>query len=239
MGRVSLLFLALAFNTQAHAASLPTGLGPIEIDRLVEVIGTGATARLLRSAEPYELFPGIKLGLEIAIVPTRDLNNMGNQDGSLPAALPVPRFYFCKGLFFNLELILNLFPVSIANSLSTFGGSLKWAFFDENKNWLHGAMFVTFTTITGFDSAFSGNNIEMGAVLSKDYVRIKPYLGGGLLFARGNVAPSYARTADTSGGHSTLHLFIGGEVELPLNVGFQLDLMNLSPSGTLFFGKKF
>lgn len=239
MGRARLLLLLVVGASRLFAASLPTGLSSTEIDHLVEVIGAGSTVRLLRSAEPYELFPGLKLGMEVAIVPTRDLNNMGNQDGSLPVAIPVPRFYFAKGLFFNLELILNLFPVSIASSLSTFGGSLKWAFFDESANWLHGAIFLTFTNISGFDRAFTGNNIEMGGVISKDYVRLKPYLGGGLLFARGNISPAYAKTAETGGAHSTLHLFVGGEVELPLSLGFQLDLFNLSPAGTLFFGKKF
>ncbi len=239
MGRASIFLLILAWCESIRAASLPTGLGPTEIDHVVEVIGTGSTVRLLRSAEPLELFPGIKLGLEIAIVPTRDLNNMGNQDGSLPVAIPVPRFYFAKGLFFNLELILNLFPVNIANSLSTFGGSLKWTFFNENQNWLHGAAFLSFTNISGFERTYSGNNIEMGGVVSKDFVKLKPYMGGGLLFARGNVSSAVARTADTSGAHSTLHLFVGAEVELPLSLGFQLDLMNLSPSGIIFFGVKF
>lgn len=230
---------ALVLAPSLRAANLPGALAPAEIDRVVELVGTGATTRIIRSGEPYELWPGLKVGMEIAVVPSHDVNLMGDQLGSLPAAIPVPRLFLVKGLAFNLELAINFFPFSLVNSISTFGGSLKWSFLDEAATFMHGAAFFSFTNISAFDRTYSGSNIEIGGVISKDYVRLKPYLGAGILFAKGSVNPGLARTSDNTGSHSTLHGFLGAEIELPVDVGFQLDLMNLSPSGSIFFGKKF
>lgn len=234
-----LYLFALLGALRVDAASLPGQLSPTEVDRVVEVVAVGATTRLLRSAEPYVLFPGLKVGLEIAIVPSRDLNDMGDRLGSLPTAMPVPRVFFSKGLFLNLELMFNFFPFSLVNSISTFGGALKWTFFQETKSWLNGAAYIAFTNISAFEKTFTGGTVELGALLSKDYVRLKPYLGFGLIFARGSVTSSLARTTDNTGAYSTLHAFVGAEIEMPVNLGFQLDMFNLAPAGTLFVGKKF
>ena len=58
--------------------------------------------------------------------------------------------------------------------------------------------------------------------------------------ANGTIATHLAADPTvTSGSENTLHIFAGAEIELPVNLTFQVDLFNLAVSASVFFGKKF
>ncbi|MBI4402785.1 MAG: hypothetical protein HY537_01410 [Deltaproteobacteria bacterium] len=233
------LFAFLLISAVAQSSTIPKNLSANDVNRVVEILGLGNTMRLLRSAEAYDFYPGIKLGLEIPVTLARDINDLGDQTGSIPGLFMMPRIFVSKGLFLNLEISFNYFPGAVFNTLSTFGTLLKWSFFEEKEKWAAVAVYGAYTRLSGLDDAYSGRNFELGLVASKDYVRVKPYLGVGMLFVNGVIATNFVRTAENSAWQSTLHVFGGAEIEYPVNITIQLDLMNLSPMGTLFIGKKF
>lgn len=236
MSSLPFLLLSLISST-IFAASLPSGLSRPEIERAVETIGQGGATRLLRSAEAYESWPGFKIGLECAMFSSRSLDQMGALDGSLPSLLLVPRLHVTKGLFLNLEAVFSVLPGGIINSFSTYGGILKWTFLSEKDNFDGSiAVYTGFTKITGL-RFYDGNDFEFGIVASRDFVRIKPFLGLGILMARGEV--SGAATTDNKANHTSAHLSMGFEWELPLNVTAQIDFFNLNFAGSLFIGKRF
>jgi len=234
------LFLAFVTSPVARAASLPGNLTPPEIDEIIQVVGLGSATKMMRSAEAYrEFFPGLKLGLEINVFTSKNIGSFGDQTGSVPGFVPMPRLYIAKSLFFDLEFIFSVFPSSFMHTTSSYGGILKWTFYNEKENYLSAAAYVGYTKVSAFSGDFEGSDIELGAVASKDYVRLRPYIGAGLLFASGTVRRELSQAADNGGSQSTIHAFIGAEFNFPINVTVQLDFMNLAPQGSLFFGKKF
>lgn len=237
--RPARLLLFLLFPIALNAASLPSGLVPTEIEGVVRILGFPAVTRLLRSAEAYKPWPGIKVGGEVTISSTQDLATLGDKNGSVPQFTLLPRLYLSKGLFSELELILSTFPIRDPVGVATIGGILKWTFYQEKETWLSAAAYFGYTRVYAFHSDYVGNDVEFGIYFSKDWVRLKPFLGAAMLFAEGSVRPVLAKTAATSALQSTLHTFLGAEWEFPLNLGFQVDLMNLTPMGSLFIGKKF
>jgi len=237
--KIRLFVFFLVFHFRAMGASLPGELSAVDVDRVIEILGFGGATRLLRSAEPYEAFPGLKIGVELGFIPSKDINALGNQLGSIPTIMFPPRLYVAKGLFLDLEFIFSFFPSGIISTISSYGGILKWTFLHEAEHSISAAGYGGYTKISAFDSTYEGSDWEFGVVASKDYVRTRPFAGLGLLFASGSVPPSFAKTPKFSGSQSTIHIFLGLEVELPVNVTLQFDLMNLSPSGSLFLGKKF
>lgn len=240
MGRLLTGLFLLGLSLSAIGASLPGQLGVSDLDRVTEVVGFAASSRLMRSAECYDSFPGIKFGFEVTMVPTKNLNALGDATGSVPGFAPSPRLFLSKGLFWDTELILSAFPSSDANPISSVGGLLKYTFFQEKEGWLSAATFLGFTRIHAFGNQYQGTDVELGMVISKDYVRIKPYLGFGVLYANGKFDRAVLRSGiDDSASLATLHLTLGTEIELPLNVTAQVDLMNLSLGGSVFVGKKF
>ncbi|MCB0406293.1 MAG: hypothetical protein KDD51_16045 [Bdellovibrionales bacterium] len=229
--------LSLFFATTLLAASLPTGMTQAEVDKTVEVLGTGGATRLLRSAEPYPFYPGIKVGFEALFFSSSSLIGMGNGDGSMPPVLFVPRLYLAKGLVADVDLILSFLPGGVVPSLSTVGAALKWTFLSEREN-IPGsiAAYFAYTSLRGLDR-YLGTDLEFGLLASRDLVRVRPFLGLGVLFASGTVQNTVS--GQLEGRHSTFHLFGGIEWELPANITLQLDLMNLNFQGSVFVGKKF
>ncbi len=198
----------------------------------------GGTTRVLRSAESYVSWPGLKLGAEATFLPADRLLNLGNRLGATAAFLPAPRIYVAKGLLESFEFIGSFF-FSGLNTTSSIGGILKWTVLPEQEEWIALAAFVGLTGVDAFRGEFQGTCFEGGLLISKDYVRFKPYFGASMLLAQGRVAPALAAGSPQSGSLINTHFFLGSEWELPVNLTFQVDLIGLDPYFTLFIGKKF
>lgn len=236
---LQILVVFICFSCRSLALNLPEQLSRADIDRVVEVLGAASTTRLMRSADAYALFPGIKFGAEAVIVPSRDLNDIGDATGTLPSLNLSPRLYIAKGLLLDLEAIISFLPSVGPDLISTFGMGIKWTCLTEMEYPVNGALFLMSTSVNAFGNTLKGNNLEIGMVISRDHVRFKPYLGLGLLFAKGSIPRSLSRSEHISGSYSTVHTFIGAEIELPVNITVQFDLINLSPTGSIFLGFHF
>ncbi len=222
-------------------ANLPSSLRTAEVSEITRTIGFHGSTRLLRSGDVYESWPGIKFGFEVMFIAERGINGFGDKNGTLPPFSPTPRFYLSKGLINDTELSINFFPKTEVNPITSFGGLFKYSFFQERYYWLSASLYTAFTRLIAFNNnEFSSSNFEVGAVLSRDYVRIKPYLGIGMLAARGSVKANKTSTgSEISQWEYTLHISIGSEIFLPLTLTAQLDFFNLSIGGSIFIGKSF
>lgn len=231
--------LSLLGAGQAFSARLPTSLGPDDIDTLVTRLGFGSITKAMRSAEAYPSFPGLRIGVEICAIPAGGLDTLGAGNGSLPSLLPIPRLHLVKGLVEGGELSFSFFPAELEGTLGTYGGTLKWEIFTEAEDWIAMAGYAGYTYATGFRGSYSSGTFEMGALISRDFVRLKPYLGLALMTAKGSVAPPFTAGPPESSRRFGIHTFAGLEVELPVNFVAQLDLFNLELAGSLAVGAKF
>lgn len=235
MLRLAVLFLCFGLN--AHPASLPGALTQTDVNRVTRFLAMGGATRLLRSSEAYPPWPGLKFGVEISVLPGANISSLGNGVNSVAGILPSPRIYLAKGIAQGLEVIGSFFPSGL-NTLSGVGGILKWNFLPENEEWVSMATYLGVTGVNAFQGEFKGTNLELGLSVSKDYVRMRPYLGASLMFAEGTVSPALA-AANTTKLLVGSHFFLGAEFELPFNFTLQADLINLDPMITAFIGKRF
>jgi hypothetical protein len=231
-------FLIFFTGWSAFSAQFSRNLSPSDVDKITEVLGFGGATRLMRSAEPYESFPGIKIGIETALTPGAALSELGDQSGSMPGLIPAPRLYLAKGLFKDVEMILTFFTPTIWDTLSSVGTVVKWTFFNESSNFVSAAAYAGYTHLSAFRNVYKGHDIETGAYFSKDYVRLKPYFGAGMLFANGNIMSQFAPVKQSAWA-TTFHFFLGLEFELPVNFTMQIDVMNTTPQGSILIAKKF
>jgi len=235
------LFL-LGFFLQSFSVlgvQLPTGLGIRDIEEIRDTFGGANLMQSMRSAESYETWTGIRLGLQMLFVPTDSLRRLGNKDGSMPGITPIPRISLTKGLPLNMEVNLNFFPFESINAVNTYGGQLKWNFLHEVDSYFAGAMYVGYSWFSAFEKSYSGQGVEFGVVASKDYVRLKPYAGLGMVVSKGEVEISLA-----SGSTSTIwalgsHAYVGVEIETPLVLAAQISLRNLYLHGAIMVGGRF
>lgn len=219
----------------ALGATLPSGLSSDEVDSLVGFIGHGMVSKLMRSAEPAESFPGLKLGVEMVLVNMEPIGTFGEKNGDVRGVQPIPRFLISKGLFSNLELTFSFLPSGILKTNSLYGAILKWAWLDERTHSAHVAFYGGYTRVRFFHDELIANDFELGAIASKDYVMIRPYMGLSGILAKGNVADRLA-SGKTAGSAVALHSFVGLEIQTPIALTAQFDLLNLTPSGSFLVG---
>jgi hypothetical protein len=109
----------------------------------------------------------------------------------------------------------------------------------EEETWAALAGYFAYTHVNGFASAYLGNDLELGVLASKDYVRLKPFIGAGVIAAQGTLDPSLVATATRSSWQPAFHLSLGTEIELPVNFTVQVDFMNFYPNASFLIAKKF
>lgn len=230
--------LLVAISQPGNAAKLPEGISADELNTLIGTLGLGNATRVMRSAEAYPAFPGLKISLETNLVPSGAINELGNGSASLPILIPSPKLNITKGLGMGFETSLNVSTESILETMGTVGFLGKWTCIEEKDSFATGAFFLSFTRLNGFKENYKGNDFEVGMLASKDFVRLKPFVGFGLLLANATVTKSVSPTVQ-DGTVLRPHLFFGGEVELPMNITFQLDFSGLMPSGSFSLGYQF
>ena len=241
MRRVSVvIFLIFSFTYSSGllGARLPQNISVADLRVLVKTLAFGNTTKVMRSAEAYPVYPGLRVSVETSLVRSGELSEMGNGTASLPVVIPSPRLTLTKGLGMGLEAAMNISTQQLINTISTFGLLGKWTLIDEQDSFATSAIFTSYTSLNGFSDNFRGSNFEAGFVASQDYVRIKPYVGMGLLLASGTVPRSICVESQQSTIFSP-HLFLGAEIELPMNITFQMDFTDWIPTGSLALGYKF
>ncbi|NBX93429.1 MAG: hypothetical protein EBQ85_09400 [Proteobacteria bacterium] len=223
-------------------------LKPVEVENIIQKVGFGSVSRVLRSAETYPLWAGIKVGLELPITPSGGIGEYGDGKGTIGGVLLGPRLYLCKGLSDGFEITFNFFQAQMLNTPGTFGVIVKYNFAKEDKSYATLSTFFGYTNVNAFTSsasdevkpviAYKGRDLELGIYGSKEYVKFKPYAGLAVLFAQGEIRPELT-VAESSASQGTIHLFLGSEFEWPMNFTAQLDFMNLAMMGSLGFAFKF
>jgi hypothetical protein len=219
----------------ASAASFSTGLSKEEVGRIIREFGTGSMVRPLRSAEALPSWPGLKAGIELTLQPTRDLNQLGSRNGTLPTFFPMPRFYIAKGLGEDAEIVLGTFPFVMINTVATYGALVKWTVRPEDENWLATAVYAGYTRMLALNNSLRAHTFETGISISKDYVRLRPYLGVAFSLSAGDIDPFYSPGAD-GGTVTSFKLFAGFELEFPMSLSVQLDFIDVIPSASMLVG---
>ncbi|NBT59977.1 hypothetical protein EBT16_14475, partial [bacterium] len=67
--RLGLLVVLILSSRSTWGAKLPGALKPAEVENIVQKVGFGSASRLMRSAEAYPIWAGLKVGLELPITP--------------------------------------------------------------------------------------------------------------------------------------------------------------------------
>lgn len=235
---IKIIFFCILTTHITFAIQLPKGIEEEDFTPLIRTLSLSHTTKVLRSAEAYPLYPGLKLSLETTFVNSAKLSEMGNDTSSLPIVIPSTRLNITKGLGSGVEAQFNLSTQALLKTISSIGFLAKWMLIDQKESFASGSVFASFTKLNGFNDDFNSTNFELGFYMSQDYVRIKPYLGMGLILANATVSRSVSPQIQ-NGSVFSPHLFLGTEIELPMNVAVQLDFTELTPTGSISLGYHF
>ena len=238
MKTLKFILVSIGLAKCTLGAQLPKNIDAGELSTMIKTLAFSNVTRSMRSAEAYPLYPGLKISLETSVVSSKELNEMGDGTASLPPLIPSTRLNISKGWGGDIETSFNISTQNLLKTISTVGFLGKWMIQDERDSFASTAIFSGVTILNGFNESFKGTEYEVGFLMSKDYVRLKPYVGAGLLLASATVSKVVSPRVQSDSVFSP-HLFLGAEIELPMNIALQLDFTQLVPTGSVALGYHF
>ncbi|MGZ3745338.1 MAG: hypothetical protein ACXWRE_14300 [Pseudobdellovibrionaceae bacterium] len=120
----------VSFSGQTFATlSLPTNLNSQDRETTLGILGFGSAIKLLSSPYPLGGYDGVEVGLSSEYIPSSDVARLGSKSGS---GNDVNYFNLVlgKGLFYNIDVLVQFVPMPQDELISGFGGQVRWGFYE-------------------------------------------------------------------------------------------------------------
>jgi hypothetical protein len=189
--RLFILCNILAIN--AHAGVIiPYGLTAEDRKEVVRILGISSSTKMLTTPYPLGGYDGFEFGVSLEIIDTEPLAKMGcspgvgacPNTGDGPHDFQLARFMVGKGLYNNLDLFLHFAPLTSTSNVSSYGGALRYAFFEAQFLPVSASAIVHVTHINvndELDALTYGADLMFG-VVTRDF---SAYFGLGQVRAEG------------------------------------------------------
>jgi hypothetical protein len=130
MLRLITTVLIFSISWQVHAAmSLPKNLNASDRETTIGVLGFGSATKLLSSPYPLGGYDGVEVGLNSEYIPLSDVASLGSKSVS-GSDINYFNLVLGKGLFYNIDILMQFIPMPQDESISGFGGQLRWGFYE-------------------------------------------------------------------------------------------------------------
>lgn len=147
-------FFVLFFSASVNAGlEIPTGLNMAERRKALEILGLSSTTKLLGNPFPLGGYSGIEIGYTFEVIPTEDLSSLGNKTSSQSETV-VSALTLGKGVYNNVDLYVQLSPFTQTESVSNYGGQVRWGFYQSEYLPAHLSV-IAFASSTNFQNQIS------------------------------------------------------------------------------------
>ncbi len=123
------LILCQLLGSQAVASlPIPKNMTKAEQRTAAEILGYTTMPKIL--GNPYALggYAGVEVGYSFEVLRTDELSRLGSKTRT-QTETSYSIFSFGKGLYNNVDIFFQLTPFTQEESISNFGGQLRWGFF--------------------------------------------------------------------------------------------------------------
>ena len=122
----------LIFSTFAFASStLPANLNASDRATALGILGFGSASKLLSSPYPMGGYSGVELGFSSEYIPMADVATLGAKTNNR-SDLNYFNLTVGKGLYYNIDLLVQFIPMPQDESVSGYGAQLRWGFFEAS-----------------------------------------------------------------------------------------------------------
>lgn len=202
-------------SSQAFSAmSLPKNLTALDREAVLGILGFGSATKLLSSPYPLGGFDGVEVGLNSEYIPLSDVASLGSKSTSR-SDINYFNLVLGKGLFYNIDVLMQFIPMPQDESISGFGGQLRWGFYETRfmpaaLSWvLHGSS-MNFNNLigsetTGIDLIASVNMRDVSLFFGAGQARsVGSFVGG----AGGVTSSGLTETSDVASQHTVFGISI-------------------------------
>lgn len=175
------LFIILLFLPIFSQASLqiPKNLAEGDRRRVTEILGYSSSMKVLGNPYPLGGYSGVEVGYAYEVIATKEISNLGgssNSDSETNYSLVT----ISKGIYSNIDTMIQFSPFSQAEGVSNVGGQLRWGFFQADHLPLHMSLMSSMNSVNYQDKVTmlsQGNDVVAGFSVRD----ITLYLGAGTI----------------------------------------------------------
>ncbi len=129
MSRWLVCFILMTFGFAAQArVNIPTNLKASDRQTALQILGLGTSTKILTDPYPLGGYSGFEVGLSTESIPIDNISKLGSGAPSQDQFV-YPIISIGKGVYNNVDFFLNFMPFNESTSLSSYGGFLRWGFY--------------------------------------------------------------------------------------------------------------
>lgn len=125
---IPIAIFIFSLNAIAAVNPIPRGLTRTDREMILEVLGFGSAAKVLASPYPLGGYSGVEVSMTTEFIPMSDVAVLASKTNAR-SDLNYFNLVIGKGLYYNLDLVIQFVPMPQDQSLSGFGGQLRWDFY--------------------------------------------------------------------------------------------------------------
>lgn len=194
--------------------TLPKNLSAADRESALGILGFGSASKLLSSPYPMGGYDGVEVGVSSEYIPLADVATLGAKSSSR-SDINYLNVTLGKGLFYNVDALLQFIPMPQDESISGFGGQVRWGFYETKfmpaalSLVVHGSG-VNFNNLlgshtTGVDLIGSVNMKDVSLFFGAGQARsVGTFVGG----TDGVTDTGFTETADVSSQHTIFGISI-------------------------------
>jgi len=180
---------------------VPRNLSATERETTLNILGFGAASKLLSSPYPLGGFEGVEIGLSSEFIPLSDVASLGSKSASR-ADLNYFNLTLGKGLYYNLDILVNFIPMPQDESISGYGAQLRWGFY-ETKFMPAALSLVIHGSGTNFSNVVSAETSGIDLVGSVNMRDVSLFFGAGRARSVGSFIGGAGGITDTGNTESS------------------------------------
>lgn len=127
----SLVFLTFFFIFVQAGATLeiPKSLNSSDRKKVLEILGFSSASKILGNPYPLGGYSGIEIGYTTEVISTGEISRLGGRTQTSQSETSFSTLTLGKGLYHNVDVYLQFSPFSQTEAISSFGGQLRWGFY--------------------------------------------------------------------------------------------------------------
>lgn len=220
--------LSMLFFFQVQAAlEIPRQLSSVERRKALEILGYSSAFKVLGNPYPLGGFSGIEIGYSTEVISTGELASLGSKPKS-QSETSFSTLTMGKGLYNNLDVFLQFSPFSQEESISSFGGQVRWGFYQAEYLPAHLSAII-YANTTNFDDKIIADSQGADLVAGFSVKDLTLYTGVGMnrtigTFLGGTQESVTADGQDAKEDMSTTHYLAGINIKFSrVFLAMQLD----------------
>lgn len=213
MKRILIFLFSFLVFVSAQALDIPRNMNSDNRKVALDILGSSTMTKSL--ADPYALggYSGFEIGVSLEQLDTSDMARLGTDVSGtgVPRQQKTANYWTItlgKGLYHNIDFFLQFAPLGQSDDFSSFGGSLRWGFY-QLQSWPVYFAFQLGANSCNFQNLISTSTQTVDLITGYDLVNMSLYGGVGMVRAAGQfiggtggvTSDHETHTEATSGNH--------------------------------------